>query len=385
MKRARLIIAVVLLLFYMKTQGLWRSVALILVVSLLLGMVGMAGLVGGVILAPELQGILPGGEAFPTVVALPTAEPPPPAPLDITISVDEEEQLIADIFRQVRPSVVHIQVVQRLVVVVPDISDWSEMLPLPPDFPGAQEFQEGGEAYQRGEGSGLMLDKEGHIVTNYHVVMDAEKVEVIFLDGTVARAKVVGSDPDSDLAVLQVDVDLGLRHPATLADSDELLVGQRAIAVGCPFGQEWTVTAGIISALGRTLPSGNSQYSIPEMIQTDAAINPGNSGGPLLNAQGEVIGVNTQILSRSGSWAGVGFAVPSNIVRQVVPVLIEEGEYVYPWLGLQGTDLSLALIEAIDLPTGTRGALVRQVSVGGPAEKVGLRGSDETVEWMEWS
>jgi len=182
-----------------------------------------------------------------------------------------------------------------------------------------------------------------------------------------------------------VDVDLGLRHPATLADSDELLVGQRAIAVGCPFGQEWTVTAGIISALGRTLPSGNSQYSIPEMIQTDAAINPGNSGGPLLNAQGEVIGVNTQILSRSGSWAGVGFAVPSNIVRQVVPVLIEEGEYVYPWLGLQGTDLSLALIEAIDLPTGTRGALVRQVSVGGPAEKVGLRGSDETVEWMEWS
>jgi S1-C subfamily serine protease len=318
-------------------------------------------------------------------VALPTAEPPPPAPLDITISVDEEEQLIADIFRQVSPSVVHIQVVQRLVVVVPDISDWSEMLPLPPDFPGAQEFQEGGEAYQRGEGSGLMLDKEGHIVTNYHVVMDAEKVEVIFLDGTVARAKVVGSDPDSDLAVLQVDVDLGLRHPATLADSDELLVGQRAIAVGCPFGQEWTVTAGIISALGRTLPSGNSQYSIPEMIQTDAAINPGNSGGPLLNAQGEVIGVNTQILSRSGSWAGVGFAVPSNIVRQVVPVLIEEGEYVYPWLGLQGTDLSLALIEAIDLPTGTRGALVRQVSVGGPAEKVGLRGSDETVEWMEWS
>jgi len=186
----------------MKTQGLWRSVALILVVSLLLGMVGMAGLVGGVILAPQLQGILPGGEAFPTVVALPTAEPPPPAPLDITISVDEEEQLIADIFRQVSPSVVHIQVVQRLVVVVPDISDWSEMLPLPRDFPGAQEFQEGGEAYQRGEGSGLMLDKEGHIVTNYHVVMDAEKVEVIFLDGTVARAKVVGSDPDSDLAVL---------------------------------------------------------------------------------------------------------------------------------------------------------------------------------------
>jgi S1-C subfamily serine protease len=164
-----------------------------------------------------------------------------------------------------------------------------------------------------------------------------------------------------------------------MGDSDRLFVGQRAIAIGNPFGQEWTMTTGIVSALGRTMPSGNSPYSIPEMIQTDAAINPGNSGGPLLNAQGEVVGVATMIMSGSRSSAGVGFAVPANIVRLVVPVLIERGQYVYSWMGLQGTELSLDLTEAMALPPDTRGALVVSVVPGGPAEQAGLRGSDSTV------
>jgi S1-C subfamily serine protease len=168
--------------------------------------------------------------------------------------------------------------------------------------------------------------------------------------------------------------------PVRIGDSDQVFVGQRAIAIGNPFGQEWTMTTGIISALGRTLPSGTSQYAIPEMIQTDAAINPGNSGGPLLNAQGEVIGVNTMIMSQSNSSAGVGFAVPSNIVRLVVPSLIERGEFVYPWLGVQGTELSLDLIEAMRLPPDTRGVLIVTVVPDSPAQYAGLRGSSQSVQ-----
>ncbi len=357
----------------MKTQNFWRVTTLILVVVLLFGCVGVAGLAGGVMLAPQLQGAFLSGESASaaTVVTAPT--PPPSEPLNITINADEEEQLLANIYRQASPSVVHIRVVQHVTAVVPGTPEFPGFPPVP-GFPHEEDF------YQRGEASGFVLDKEGHIVTNYHVAGDADKVEVTFFDGTTVRAKVIGGDPDADLAVLQVDVDPDILHPVKLADSDKLFVGQRAIAIGNPFGQEWTMTSGIISALGRTLPSGTSQYSIPEMIQTDAAINPGNSGGPLLNAQGEVIGVNTMIISRSRSSAGVGFAVPSNIVKQIVPVLIEKGEYVYPWLGLQGVDLSLDLIEAMDLPTGTQGALVVKVAEGGPADKAGLRGSDSTVK-----
>jgi S1-C subfamily serine protease len=153
-----------------------------------------------------------------------------------------------------------------------------------------------------------------------------------------------------------------------------------AIAIGNPFGQAGTMTRGIISALGRTFRPGSSPFAIPEMIQTDAAINPGNSGGPLLDSQGRVIGINTLILSRSGSSSGVGFAVPVNMAKQVVPVLIEEGEYKYAWLGITGTDLTLDIVEAMDLPPGTRGALVIEVGQGGPADGAGLRGSTETVE-----
>jgi len=168
-------------------------------------------------------------------------------------------------------------------------------------------------------------------------------------------------------------------HPVALGDSDAAFVGQRAIAIGNPFGQEWTLTTGVVSALGRTLPSGTSRFSIPEMIQTDAAINPGNSGGPLLDGEGRVIGVNVMIMSRWQSSAGVGFAIPVNVVRQVVPVLIEEGHYTYAWLGMVGRDLDRDTALAMDLSPDQRGALVIEVAEGGPAEDAGLQGSNETV------
>ena len=163
-------------------------------------------------------------------------------------------------------------------------------------------------------------------------------------------------------------------------DSDQVFIGQRAVAIGNPFGQTWTLTTGIVSAIGRTLRSGNSPFSIPEMIQTDAAINPGNSGGPLLDTEGKVVGVNTMILSQSRSSAGVGFAVPVNIVKQIVPSLIEMGHYSYPCLGISGSNLSLDIIEAMELNPLQRGALVMEVIDDSPAARAGLRGSKEIAE-----
>jgi 2-alkenal reductase len=288
---------------------------------------------------------------------------------------DAEERLIAGLYERVAPSVVHIRVVQHVTgsevpqMEIPQIPGW-------PDFGLPQEPQ---EFYRRGEGSGFVWDADGHIVTNYHVVADAEKVEVEFFDGAVVPAQVVGSDPDSDLAVLEVDLAADGLRPVTPGDSDAVFVGQRAIALGNPFGQEWTLTTGIVSAVGRTLRSGTSQFSIPEMIQTDAAINPGNSGGPLLDREGRVIGVNTLIRTTTGVSSGVGFAIPVNVVKQVVPVLIKEGTYAYAWLGVVGRDLDRDTATAMDLPPEQRGALVIEVPDDGPADEAGLRGSDEIV------
>jgi len=302
--------------------------------------------------------------AAPTPAPVTTPTPIPPALLE---DADAEERLVAGIYEQVAPSVVHIRVVQHITgTEMPrlEIPGW----PTPP-----QDF------YRQGEGSGFVWDTDGHIVTNYHVVEGAEKVEVAFLDGTTVLAEVVGTDPDSDLAALKVDLPADRLYPVTPGDSDALFVGQRTIAIGNPYGQEWTLTTGVVSALGRTLPSGTSRFSIPEMIQTDAAINPGNSGGPLLDREGQVIGVNTMIMSQGRSSAGVGFAIPINVVRQVVPALIEEGHYTYAWLGIAGRDLEWEIALAMDLPPEQRGALVIEVAEGGPAEDAGLHGSDETV------
>jgi len=188
---------------------------------------------------------------------------------------------------------------------------------------------------QVASGSGFVLDKQGHIVTNDHVVEGADKVQVTFLDGTMANATVVGQDPNSDLAVIKVEVDASKLQPVELGDSAALVVGQQVFAIGNPFGQLWTMTSGIVSAVGRTIQSGTSSYSIPEVVQTDASINPGNSGGPLVDSQGRVIGVNAQIESQGGSSSGVGFSIPVNIVKRVAPALIKDGKYSYSWLALR--------------------------------------------------
>jgi S1-C subfamily serine protease len=256
--------------------------------------------------------------------------------------VDQEEQLLIDLYERISPSVVHIAVTAGLA---------------------------------GGTGSGFVLDQEGHIVTNNHVVAGAERIVVGLADGTTAEAELVGADADSDLAVIQVELPADHLRPVELGDSTTLRVGQRAIAIGNPFGFEQTMTTGIVSALGRVLRQ-DSGFSLPQLIQTDAAINPGNSGGPLLDSDGRVIGVTTLIYSESGTSSGVGFAVPVETVKRVVPALIETGAYADPWLGVEGTSLSPLLAEELGLPV-TEGVLVQNVIQGGPAAVGGLRGSTE--------
>ena len=230
----------------------------------------------------------------------------------------------------------------------------------------------------QGSGSGFVYDDRGHIVTNNHVVAGAQQVTVIFYDGLEAEATIVGTDPDSDLAVIKVDALPEGVHPLPLGDSDQVSVGETVVAIGNPFGLQSSMTVGIVSAVGRTIASGATPFSIPHAIQTDAAINPGNSGGPLLNLQGQVIGVNAQIAtSGAQANAGVGFAIPARIVAQVVPVLIEKGAYQWPWLGVSGTSVNLALMKANGLET-QQGAYIDQVDPEGPAASAGLRGSSGT-------
>jgi 2-alkenal reductase len=232
----------------------------------------------------------------------------------------------------------------------------------------------------QGAGSGFVLDDQGHIVTNNHVVAQAGQVTVVFFDGFEAEATIVGRDADTDLAVIKVDQIPPGAHPLPLGDSGDVVVGEPVIAIGNPFGLGSSMTAGIVSAVGRTIASGATPFSIPHAIQTDAAINPGNSGGPLLNYRGEVIGVNAQIAtSGPPASAGVGFAIPVNIVRQVVPVLIERGSYRWPWLGVRGGAVNLAIMRANELPA-QRGAYLHEVIPDGPAARAGLQGSTGTVD-----
>jgi 2-alkenal reductase len=239
--------------------------------------------------------------------------------------------------------------------------------------------QEGGS-----QGSGFVIDNEGHIITNYHVVEGLQDLEVDFPSGYKTRGEVIAIDTDSDLAVLKVEAPPEELFPLTLGDSANLKVGQTVIAIGNPFGLTGTMTTGIISALGRTLESmrdapGGSTFTAGDIIQTDTAINPGNSGGPLLNLQGEVVGVNRAIRTFNFTTqeeplnSGIGFAIAINIVKRVAPILIAEGEYNYPYIGISSLpDISLLEMEALDLPQST-GAYVTSVASGGPADRAGLR------------
>ena len=229
-----------------------------------------------------------------------------------------------------------------------------------------------------GVGSGFVFDKKGHIITNAHVVGDATKIIVTFLDGRSYNAKIVGIDEFTDIAVIKVDADLSLLRPLLVGDSSNLKVGEPIAAIGNPFGLSGSMTSGIVSQLGRLLPSGDIGYSIPDIIQTDAAINPGNSGGPLLNMRGEVVGINTAIQSNTGEFTGVGFAVPSKTIAKIVPTLIEKEEYKHPWIGIQGRDIDPDLAKALSLKDAV-GFLVLMVVEDSPADKAGLIGSEKTV------
>jgi len=282
--------------------------------------------------------------------------PPPPTPtpasspnLDTTLAVHALEDLLSGLYQRVNPSVVHIRVAVGR-----------------------------GRFVQEGTGSGFVFDQDGHIVTNNHVVEGATEITVTFADETEVPASVVGTDPDSDLAVIRVDLPAEELHPVELGDSRNVRPGQLAIAIGNPFGLEGSVTLGIVSAVGRVIQPQASRFSIAEMIQTDAPINPGNSGGPLLDSQGRVIGVNTLIFSQTGVSAGVGFAVPVNAVRRVVPELIARGRYDHPWLGISGYSVTPRVARNLSLPA-ERGVLIGEVDAGGPAARAGLRGGSQQV------
>jgi S1-C subfamily serine protease len=225
------------------------------------------------------------------------------------------------------------------------------------------------------EGSGFVYDASGRIITNNHVVEDATSITVTFIDGTIVDATLVGRDPYSDVAVISVNAPASLIKPLKLGKSSLLKVGQSVVAIGNPYGLANTLTSGIISAVGRQMDS-TGNYPIVDVIQTDAAINPGNSGGPLLNMDGEVVGINTAIPSETSR--GIGFAVPSDSIARELPSLISKGTYSHPYLGIQGRDVTQGIVGSMNLPTGTRGTLVIEVTSGGPAGIAGMRGGTRT-------
>jgi len=228
-----------------------------------------------------------------------------------------------------------------------------------------------------GLGSGFVYDNLGHIITNAHVVGDANKATVTFLDGSQYNAEIIGKDKFTDIAVIKVNEKPRLLHPLQIGDSSQLQVGEQVAAIGNPFGLSGSMTSGIVSQIGRLLPTQDTGFSIPDVIQTDAAINPGNSGGPLLNMKGQVVGINTAIQSITGEFIGIGFAVPSNTLSKIVPTLIDEGKYSHPWIGITGKDIDPDLAMVLDLKQA-KGFLVITVVDGSPADKAGLKGMSQT-------
>lgn len=299
---------------------------------------------------PEVVDAPQTSQAEPQVLTQPQLQPTP-TPFQLPPQIQDEQALLVALYARANPAVVNI----------------------------TEYANQAGQVTPLGQGSGFVYDNFGHIVTNAHVIHGSDQIEVTFWDGTIELAKLVGEDLHSDLAVVKVDKMPQGVIPLPLGHMGNLAVGQTVVAIGNPFGLEGTMTKGVISALGRSIPALTS-FSIPQAIQTDAAINPGNSGGPLLNLEGEVIGVNAQIetggTSRTNS--GVGFAIPVSILKIVVPDLIEKGKHDWAWLGVRGRNLSPLVREAMKLKVD-KGAYIAEVVAGGPAARAGLRGSTGTV------
>jgi len=311
----------------------------------------LAGTLACALPSPLSQSAVP--TAVPTLAPITNTSTADAPATNVTTNIlsSSEEQALIDLYTRVNPAVVSIQVSYGM---------------------------------QGSQGSGFLYDTEGHIVTNQHVVEGAEFIEVVFPSGMKTEGKVVGLDTDADLAVIKVEeVPEGVT-PLPLADSDAVQVGQRAIAIGNPFGESGSMTLGIVSGKGRSLSDNRSgqtgsRFTSPDIIQTDAPINPGNSGGPLLNLTGEVIGINRAIATETGSGSGVGYAIPSNAVRQIVPFLIADGRFVYPFFGMSAApELSLRSAEELGLAQAT-GVYVVSVNAGGPADQGGLRGDSATT------
>jgi len=306
---------------------------------------------------PTLVPVLPLPAPLESVVLVAT---PTPLSEDAIAEIDAADALLINLYQRTNPAVVYVEIL---------VNNEGTLFPL-------------------GSGSGFVIDTQGHIVTNAHVVEQADVVQVTFsYEGIVTEAEIVGHDPYSDLAVIKVNVSPDQLVPLELGDSSTLQVGQRVVAIGNPFGLEGTMTIGIVSALGRTLPAqmirDSGQFSNPEIIQTDASINPGNSGGPLLDTRGRVVGVNTAIRSDTGVNSGVGFSVPVDTLKRILPHLIEDGTYHYPYLGISSNSYFgvAELAEPFELPV-THGVLIAEVMPGTAAAAAGLRGGDHEVQVM---
>ena len=299
---------------------------------------------------------------LPAVQAIRVVAPAPEPVVVIATpeSGDYESAVLKSIYAQVNSSVVNITA----------LSSGRELNTL-----GNHNFNEE-DLLPAGGGSGFVWDEYGHIVTNHHVVEGSSQLQVTFNDGSVAVAEIIGVDVSSDLAVLQIDPEGYTLHPVRRGNMNEIEVGNRVVAIGNPFGLAGTMTSGIVSALNRSLMASNS-FNIPAAIQTDAAINPGNSGGPLLNEQGEVIGVNAQIRSEVRANSGVGFAIPIAIVERVVPALITDGKYQHSYMGVRGETVSPICAEDLQIEKSLRGAYISEVIRGTPAAKAGLRGGNQ--------
>jgi S1-C subfamily serine protease len=329
-----------------------RTIWVWIAVAILLLLVGVSFKLG------DVAALTPGATTAVSPIATTTAEPVPVA-FDEEQAANELEAQVIAIYDLASPAVVNITnrsyVYDRFMGAVPE----------------------------EGTGSGFVYDTEGHIVTNYHVIANAQELLVTLADGRVLTAEVVGSDANNDLAVIQIDAGEDLPAPLVLGDSDKLRVGQFVVAIGNPYGLQQTLTTGVVSALGRVIQGAGDNSFIGEAIQTDAAINPGNSGGPLLDLHGRIIGINSQIISPSGASAGIGFAVSANTARRVVPKLIEQGYFPHVWLGADMFALSASTVQilrdaGVDVPVDS-GLLVLDTAAGGPAERAGIRGGNRIV------